>query len=226
MRPELGWAWLSQTERRAAEQALSNTGPDGTRDELGFGVIHFAYSDRLFPGTSVQQTRLRYVWFVCWSYLELQRGRPGGAFPAGELAQIENRTGQRLLIHYKFEDRNGIIGSRVLRVGGTPVVQPSAIYWNAIRLWGLVAQRDRDPPGRGEVHARWDELTTHRPRPEVDAEEIAALFDNPPPPPKQWSSEKGPLSFELDHNQEEGARIRRLGLACGILAASQRCFRA
>jgi hypothetical protein len=209
MRPELGWAWLSQTERRAAEQALIDSGPDGTRDELGFSVVHFAYSDRFFPGTSVQQTSLRYVWFVCWSYLELQQRRPGGAFPEQELAEIENRTGRRLLTHYQFVEGKGIIGSRVLRTGRTPVVKPSAIYWNAMRLWGLIAQRDRECPGRGEVHARWDEWTSHRPRPEVDAEEVAALFNDPPPLPKQWSSEKAPLSFELDHHQEEGARIRR-----------------
>jgi Family of unknown function (DUF6361) len=70
--PQLGWAWLSERERLLAEQALSDLGPDGTRDELGFAVIHFAYADRFFPGTSVQYPALRYVWFVCWSYLELQ----------------------------------------------------------------------------------------------------------------------------------------------------------
>src|SRR5258708_7655298 len=111
MLPALGWAWLSQTERRAAEQALIDAGPDGTRDELGFSVIHFAYSDRFFPGTSVQQTSLRYVWFVCWSYLELQQRWPGGVFPEQELANIEDRTGRRLLTHYNFEEGKGIIGS-------------------------------------------------------------------------------------------------------------------
>jgi hypothetical protein len=209
MRPELGWAWLSQTERRAAEQALIDAGPDGTRDELGFSVIHFAYSDRFFPGTSVQQTSLRYVWFVCWSYLELQQRWPGGAFPDQELANIEDRTGRRLLIHYSSEEGKGIIGSRVLRAGRTPVVKPSAIYWNAMRLWGLIAQRDHGRPVRGEVHARWDEWTSHRPRPEVDAEATAPLFDDAPLPPRHWSSEKAPLSFEFDHSQGEGARIRR-----------------
>lgn len=82
MQPELGWTWLSQTERRAAEQVLLNAGPDGTRDELGFSTIHLAYSDRFFPGTSVQHTSLRYVWFVCRSYLELQQRLPGGILVA------------------------------------------------------------------------------------------------------------------------------------------------
>ncbi|MEQ1934837.1 MAG: DUF6361 family protein, partial [Fimbriimonadaceae bacterium] len=129
MEPQLGWVWLSQRERRAAEQALSDLGPDGTRDELGFGVIHFAYADRFFPGTSVQQTELRYVWFVCWSYLELQQRSPGGVFPKDELARIEDRTGHKLIRHYGAEDGHGIIGGRVFRAGRSPVTKPSTVYW-------------------------------------------------------------------------------------------------
>ncbi|TGS92714.1 hypothetical protein EN814_24040 [Mesorhizobium sp. M2D.F.Ca.ET.171.01.1.1] len=211
MEPQLGWVWLSQQERRAAEQALDNLGPDGTRDELGFGVIHFAYADRFFPGTSVQHTALRYVWFVCWSYLELQQRYSGGAFPRNELARIEDRTGHKLIKYYGPVDGQGIIGGRVLRVGRSPVTKPSAVYWNAMRSWGLVAPINNatDPPGRSEIHWRWGELTSRSPRPEVDPDSARPIFVEPPPQPDRWRVEDRPLSFALDNKYDEAGRIRR-----------------
>jgi len=209
--PQLGWAWLSQKERRTAEQALAELGPDGTRDELGFGVIHFAYADRFFPGTSVQHTKLRYVWFVCWSYLELQQRAPGETFPKAELDRIEDRTGHRLLRHYGNEDGHGIIGGRVLRVGRSPVVKPSAVYWNAMRSWGVVRPiaAGREAPGRAEVHGRWGELTDRHNRPEVDAERANPLFVDAPPIPARWRAQSDPLTFELDTAHDEAGRILR-----------------
>lgn len=214
MEPQLGWTWLSQKERRTAEQALADLGPDGTRDELGFGAVHFAYADRFFPGTSVQHTRLRYVWFVCWSYFELQRREGGRPFAQGELDRIEDRTGHRLLKHYGHEDGHGVIGGRVLRVGRSPVVKPSAVYWNAMRSWGVVEPLaiGREAPGRGEVHARWEELTRREARPEVDAEKSRPLFVDAPPEPAGWRAASQPLDFDLDVRTDEAGRIRRAWL--------------
>lgn len=211
MEPQLGWVWLSQKERRTAEQALAAIGPDGTRDELGFGVVHFAYADRFFPGTSVQQTQLRYVWFTCWSYLELQQREGGKPFPRVDLDRIEDRTGHRLLRHYGSGDGHGVIGGRVLRVGRSPVVKPSAVYWNAMRSWNLVKPlgAGRDAPGRGEIHARWEELSGRGPRPEVDAEPPGPLFLDAPPTPAKWRAANEPLDFELDPRTDEAGRIRR-----------------
>ena len=211
MEPQLGWAWLSQKERRTAEQALADLGPDGTRDELGLGVIHFAYADRFFPGTSVQHTRLRYVWFVCWNYLELQQQSAGEPFPLEQLEHIEDRTGFRLLRHYGYEDGNGIIGGRVLRADRSPVVKPSAVYWNAMRSWGIVEPiaDGREAPGRAELHGRWHELTGRNPRPEVDAEQAKPLFVDPPPMPSHWRVRAEPLVFDLDPKHDEAGRIRR-----------------
>ncbi len=212
MEPQLGWAWLSQRERRTAEQALSDLGPDGTRDELGFGVVHFAYADRFFPGTSVQHTQLRYVWFTCWSYLDLRRRSGPGPFPAVELVRMEDQTGHRLLRAYGNGDGHGIIGGRVLRITGrSPVVKPSAVYWSAMRAWGIVSPLTpgRDPPGRAEVHARWEELSPGASRPEVDAGRPCPLFVDPPPIPSGWRAATGPLEFDLDSAHDEAGRIRR-----------------
>src|SRR5580700_3233817 len=96
--PALGWVVLSDSDRDAAERRLAAAAAEGTRDELGFGTIHFAYADRFFPGTSVLQTRIRYVWFICWAYQEL--ARRAGSFSAGALREIETRTGKKLLLNF------------------------------------------------------------------------------------------------------------------------------
>ncbi len=70
MEPSLGWTLLSRDALRRAETQL-RTDVQGVRDEIGFLGLHQAYVDRLFPGTSVLHTRLRYVLFVPWIYMGL-----------------------------------------------------------------------------------------------------------------------------------------------------------
>lgn len=189
---------------------MADLGPDGTRDELGFGVIHFAYADRFFPGTSVQHTSLRYVWFVCWIYQELAARYAGGGFPTDERSGMEDQVGHKLLDFYGPADGTGIIGGRVLRAGRSPVTKPSAVYWNAMRTWGLITPlpRNDEPPARSELEWRWDELTGRHPRPEIDAVEHHTLFADPPPAPRNWRR-TNQLKFELDESTGEARRIRK-----------------
>ena len=56
-------------------QAVALFSEKDTRDELGLGTIRDAISNALFPGTSVIQTRLRYVLFVPWVYQALERNK-------------------------------------------------------------------------------------------------------------------------------------------------------
>ena len=208
MEPKLGWVWLSQSERMAAEASLDDASLEGTRDELGFGVIHFAYADLFFPGTSVQHTSLRYVWFIAWALEEMAQRSPGGDFPEPMFREIEDRTGHRLIEHYGRGDRTGIIGGRVLRKGGSPVSKPSAIYWSALRTWGLLTPLPSTgiAPYRGDLDRCWDQLT-RRDRLEVDAVARGNFFLDPPPMPAGWSRKRGALDFELDAGKSEGERI-------------------
>ncbi|HZG33634.1 MAG TPA: DUF6361 family protein, partial [Sphingopyxis sp.] len=205
----MGWVWLSGRERRAAEAALADLGPDGTRDELGFGVVHFEYADRFFPGTSVQHTALRYIWFVCWVYQELAAREGGGAFPSTLRDSIEDRLGHKLLRHYGPGDGTGIIGGRVLRAGRSPVTKPSAVYWNALCNWGLVTplSLNEAAPSRARLESAWPRLTARGAGPEVDAAEPHSLFVNPPPMPKTWRTREA-IGFALDENQGEARLIR------------------
>ena len=56
----IGWIHFSRDALRRAEARLREE-QEGVRDEIGFLLLHQAYADRFFPGTSVLQTRLRYI---------------------------------------------------------------------------------------------------------------------------------------------------------------------
>jgi hypothetical protein len=198
--PNLGWVVLSEADRAAAERRLAASATEGTRDELGFGTIHFAYADRFFPGTSVQQTRIRYIWFICWAYEELRRSRRSEVFSNEALREIEIRTGKKLLRSFENPNRSGIIGWTRFRVGAEPVLMPSAIYWNALKLWGMVRPRENtgQPPGQAELQARWREWTSESKRHhELSQEKLDPIFVDLPPTPDGWARGDSELTFDL-----------------------------
>ena len=131
-------AWLDTTaeEQRLARDLISLFSQTESRDELGIGQIRDAFSDALFPGTSVIQTRARYFLFVPWCYTT---GSARGA--SGERCHSKGQGQERNLIktflEAGFGDASGLIGSRV---GPTVKTLPSAIYWNGMRSYGIVNQ--------------------------------------------------------------------------------------
>lgn len=102
---KIGWIHFSRDALRRAEARLREE-QEGVRDEIGFLLLHQAYADRFFPGTSVLQTRLRYILFVPWLYLDLMQSFRGGDFER-ELIQKELELTARLK-----HNKDGVIGSR------------------------------------------------------------------------------------------------------------------
>ena len=95
MRPALGWAGLSRSALKRAEAQLV-ADSEGVRDEVGVLALHTAYANRFFPGTSVQQTRLRYTLFVPWQIMALLRERVQSGQARRELDQAELNLARRL----------------------------------------------------------------------------------------------------------------------------------
>ena len=68
------FAWIDyDDEQRRRMNALARLFSEtDARDELGLGVIRDSISDLLFPGTSTIQTRVRYMLFIPWLFIELE----------------------------------------------------------------------------------------------------------------------------------------------------------
>ncbi|MEH2524208.1 MULTISPECIES: DUF6361 family protein [unclassified Bradyrhizobium] len=220
--PNLGWVVLSEADRAVAERRLSASAAEGTRDELGFGPIHFAYANRFFPGTSVQQTRLRYIWFICWAYDELLRSHRSQAFPVEALRKIEVRTGKKLLLNFNNPYRSGIIGWTRFKVGAEPVLMPSGIYWSALKLWGLLRRRENttQAPGQAELHAHWIDWSSAKRKDELAHEDHEPIFVDLPPQPDGWTKGNSQLSFQLT-SQESKLIKDRWRSAIEVSAASE-----
>jgi hypothetical protein len=194
VKPVLGWTMLSRDQVRQVERSLAKEDQD-TRDEIGFLLIHQAFADRFFPGTSVLHTRIRYVLFVPWLYHRAAFNRVRGTDLRSRIDRLLIELARRLKIEEKFD----VIGGDALgRLTSQP---PDLVYWNALRRWGLVL------PG---IETRRDALrrllaASSR----ANDDDGGHLLDDPtevfvglPNPPGGWE-DFGGLNFELPKEERE-----------------------
>lgn len=134
----IAWLDTSSEEQRRVRELISLFSQNESRDELGIGQIRDGFSNTLFPGTSVIQTRARYFLFVPWIYREgIRRGRSGQQLKAWA------DTRERKLIEALRDtgDVEGLIG----RLAGPAVkILPSTIYWSGLVRYGILT-RDAAP---------------------------------------------------------------------------------
>jgi hypothetical protein len=103
-----------------------------TRDELGLGAIRDSFADRLFPGTSTIQTRLRYMLFVPWIYRDLEeRGVSVERF-----ARKADAAERDLIdaLCSADEREHGILGAQA---GRDLKRLPSSVYWAGLVSWEI-----------------------------------------------------------------------------------------
>jgi hypothetical protein len=124
-----------------------------SRDELGIGGLRDAISDRLFPGTSTIQTRLRYMLLVPWMYRELEHNRVPASTFAARARQAELELVQPLL----NAEEEGVFGS----LAGSGLKRlPSSVYWAGLGAWGI----RRYAGSQSEYHRSVDVLYNRRAR--------------------------------------------------------------
>ena len=214
MRPTLGWAGLSRRALKRAEAQLIGDS-EGVRDEVGVLALHTAYANRFFPGTSVQQTRLRYALFVPWQIKMLLRDRArvrsGQALPALEAAE------QNLARRLPDVDGERTIGRRAVKSGRPVAIPPSHSYWVALRAWKVLSRGpDGATPSRAELFAQWERWHEgHRGRNATDDEghPIEApryLFHKGLPNPPVEFERDNPLDFSLESSERDFLRARLL----------------
>lgn len=129
-----------------------------SRDELGIGSIRDAFSDGLFPGTSVLQTRARYFLFVPWI---LREGERRGVSGTALREWGEGRERRLIPALKRGGDQSGLIG----RVAGPGVkILPSTIYWTGLQTFRIARHPGSlDQALRASRGLSWDE----------DADELA-----------------------------------------------------
>lgn len=103
-----------------------------TRDELGLATIRDAFADRLFPGTTTLQTRVRYFLFVPWLYKKYENNRLSGQ---GLLDQLRRDEVTLINALRQSGETDGIIGQRA---GKDLHRFPSSIYWIGLQDWGIL----------------------------------------------------------------------------------------
>lgn len=164
--------WLDQSteEQRRVRELVALFAQQESRDELGIGQIRDTFSDALFPGVSVIQTRARYFLFVPWLF-QAGQGRAGGAVL---LRRVHNRERELIEALRSEGAMDGLIG----RLAGAKVkLLPSTIYWHGLVRWQVltsdVAPDQLEPLSDAASEA--DELVT------TSRSEWQATL---PPPPK------------------------------------------
>ncbi|MBQ4788997.1 hypothetical protein F9U39_06140 [Pectobacterium versatile] len=160
MASALGWLDHDADAQAKTLNILALFQQKESRDELGIGVIRDSFSERLFPGTSTIQTRLRYMLFVPWIYQRLENKR----ISAANFGTQADRDERALIIPLSRleEDSPGTFGKnsreKLKRL-------PSSVYWSGLRRWGI----RKTPWSQEEYHRRVDEL--YRSRAEISERE-------------------------------------------------------
>jgi hypothetical protein len=154
MNPTLAWLDFNAAERERTQRILAMFDEKETRDELGLGAIRDSISDHLFPGTSTIQTRLRYLFFIPWIYLRLERQRVPSREIATKARKLETELTTPLLGQI---DNAGVFGR--LAKGGLKRL-PSSVYWAGLRQYGICLY----PGGREDYHRDLDAIYRRRDR--------------------------------------------------------------
>ena len=125
----IGWLDYSEADRRQMRELLSMFETPGTVDDLGIGTLRDSISNKLFPGTSIIQTRARYFLFIPWIFQRAEERHPTSV--VGKAEDMERRLIDAIR---KSDDLDGLIG----RQAGKDVRNlPSTIYWTGLSEYGI-----------------------------------------------------------------------------------------
>ena len=198
MPSSLTWIDHDPAARERSLRILAHFQERESRDELGLGAIRDSFADALFPGTSTIQTRLRYMLFVPWVYVELERKRVLPPNFGVRARRMEMALVEPLLAS---SDHAGVFG----RVAGKGLKRlPSSVYWNGLGEWGI----RRINCSQDEYHRHIDKIYRRRDmareRAETDVDPEAATqtwHPRLPEPPEGFPDHIENLSFDLTQDE-------------------------
>jgi len=127
------FAWLdfSEAEREKMTRVIDMFRESDTRDELGVGAVRDTFADLLFPGTSTIQTRARYLLFIPWVFLEMERRRVPSRKARTWGRDWEVRLIRALETGGESSGVIGIVAKQTLKR------LPSSVYWHGLGVLGI-----------------------------------------------------------------------------------------
>lgn len=162
----LTWIDRDVQARERTLRILAHFQEKESRDELGIGAVRDSLADRLFPGTSTIQTRLRYMLFVPWIYRSLEERK----IPAAQFAKEADKAERALVARLKLaDDHKGMFG----KTAGAGLKRlPSSVYWAGLGAWHIRLS----PFSQEQYHQRIEE--TYRLRGRLNDQQSQARARN------------------------------------------------
>ena len=136
-----GWIDFSEEQRDRVNSVINMLSIGGTVDELGIGTIRDSLADWMFPGVSTIQTRPKYfiiITEIFLNYLSKHFKKEKVLKLETYLTDEEDRIMHLLAKNYNYKGGDGVIGVNVARENGELARKASFIYWNGIRIHGLI----------------------------------------------------------------------------------------
>ncbi len=184
----IGWLDLDAAASERVGTLLRSLDEPGTLDELGLASVRDAFSDMLSPGTSTNQTRLRYFIFLPWLFGRLEAQR----VPPVEFShRLREEEAQLIDCLRPLGPGQGVIG---YTAGRDLKQMPSAAYWGGLGSWRL----RRHNLSIAEYGQRASTFGTLRPERDDDGsvtKRLLSMWAPLPQPPDDFL--KGDITFEL-----------------------------
>lgn len=193
----LGWLDTDNEQRRKMLEVVDLFKEEGTVDELGIGSIRDALADALFPGTSVLQTRLRYVLFVPWLMQQATQGNRSATEMSARFRESE----------YQLIYALGAGGEKLGVIGNTARAKlkrmPSSMYWAAMGTWNI-RSRDLSLDAYFRRQHEYRRLASRAARADdPEARELSPIKDIDPNLPSAPSGFLGKVDFALRPEDEQ-----------------------
>lgn len=141
----LGWVFISNEERRKTAGVLAKLSGQEAVDELGIGRIRDYFSEKLFPGFSTAQKRVKYFILIPKAIINVLKSSNKPSTRRGvqdALNKEEWDFVEKFIKYDKTDEKKGIIGLRNYQNGKKGMdTYPSELYWSGLVTTGIVTNK-------------------------------------------------------------------------------------
>lgn len=151
----IGYIHADWGEQSKVQQVLLALREPGAIDELGIGRIRDAFADRMFPGISTLQKRVKYFSLMPQLYLKVidnlvkNKVHVGENDVAREIVSLEKILTQRLIDDTTICDNEkyGITGSDQIKNGKFVKYDPAYIYNSGLYTYNIIGLQGKNVGG-------------------------------------------------------------------------------